>query len=288
MPALITPFRRDGTLDRGAHRHNLQTLATRGIRGFLVAGTTGESVFLEPGEREALAAATREATPSAFVVVGVNAPTTRLARSQMREAEAGGADALLVSSPTALLRGRHHLVQRFLEEVADSSPLPIFLYSFPQETGYEPPLDLVAALAAHPRVVGMKDSGGHPVRMADLAACTPDGFLLYAGASAAISLSVAAVASGTMAASANHLPELVTGVVKRARRSPRSAAPLQTALTTAARAIEQFGIPGTKAAAQLSGLQPGSDRPPLQPLRRSELQVVERAWRTAATAPTSE
>ena len=107
---------------------------------------------------------------------------------------------------------------------------------------------------------------------------TPDGFILYAGASAALALSVAAGAHGAITASTNHLPELVTEVVGRARRSPQSAAAPQRSLARAAAAIEAFGIPGTKAAARLAGLKPGLPRRPLLPLKRSQQRAVERAW----------
>jgi len=283
MPALITPFRRNGDLDVDAHRHNLALLRRRGIEGFLVAGSTGEGPFLEPGEREILLAAARETVPEAFLIAGIHAPTPRIAQAQIREAKAGGADALLVSAPTALLKGRHHLVEAFLREVAGDSPLPVLLYSFPQETGYELPIDVAADLAGQPNVIGMKDSGGHPVRMADLASATPAEFLRYAGASAAVSASIGAGAKGAITGSGNHLPELVSEVVTRARRSVASASGAQATLRAATRAIEQFGIAGTKAAAALAGLQPGTVRRPLRGLTTNQRRIVERAW-TAAVA----
>jgi dihydrodipicolinate synthase/N-acetylneuraminate lyase len=283
MPALISPFRRNGGIEIDAHRHNVSALGRRGVTGFLIGGSTGEGPYLEPGEREVLVAAARESAPHAFLLAGIHAPTLRTARSQTSEADAGGADAVLVSVPTALLRGRHSLVQGFFQDVAGSSPLPVFLYSFPQETGYEIPLEMVARLALHPNVAGMKDSGGHPGRMTDLVSAAPEGFFLYAGASAAVSLSVAAGATGSITASGNHLPELVAAIVARARRSARSAADAQASLTAAARAVEQFGIAGTKAAALLAGLRPGRVRRPLRELTRHQRRVVEQAWSAAVT-----
>jgi dihydrodipicolinate synthase/N-acetylneuraminate lyase len=290
MPALITPFTRSGSIDIDAHRRNVVALAQRGVRGFLVGGSTGEGPFLESGERERLTAAARETAPGAFLLAGITAPSLRMALGQIGEAHAAGADAVLVLSPTALLGGRHDLVEGFFADVADAAPLPTFLYSHPKGTGYEIPLEVIAALAAHHNVAGMKDSGGDPIRAAAILTQAPPQFLLYAGSSPAIALSRAAGAHGAIAASANHLPELVREVVERAGRSPRAAAAAQAALTTASTAVERFGIAGTKAAARLAGLEPGTLRRPLRPLTRSQARAVEAAWSAAVAvrAPTGD
>lgn len=51
-------------------------------------------------------------------------------------------------------------VLTFLLQVADSSPVPVILYSVPANTGLELPLDAAVELAKHPNIVGLKDSGG--------------------------------------------------------------------------------------------------------------------------------
>ncbi len=281
MPALVTPFVRNGRIDLDAHRHNAETMLGRGIAGLLLGGTNGEGHYLEPGEREQLIATARETVPRAFLLAGIAAQSLRMALAQAAEAAAGGADAVLALPPTEVVRNRHHLVEQFYLDLAEASDLPVFLYSHPKVTLYEIPTETIVAVAQHPNVVGMKDSGGHPVRASAVMNATPDGFILYAGASAALALSVAAGAHGAITASTNHLPELVTEVVGRARRSPRTAATPQRSLTTAATAIEAFGIPGTKAAARLAGLKPGLARRPLLPLKRSQQRAVERAWLAA-------
>ncbi|CAJ0935077.1 unnamed protein product [Ranitomeya imitator] len=79
---------------------------------------------------------------------------------QMGEA---GAEAVLVVTP-CYYRGRmtssaliHHYTK-----VADSSPVPIILYNVPGNTGLDVPVDAVVALAEHPNIIGIKDSGGDP------------------------------------------------------------------------------------------------------------------------------
>lgn len=263
MPALITPFTTRGEIDLDSHAHNVATLAGRGITGFLIAGSTGEGPYLEQGERTRLVSAAGEASPRAFLLCGIAAESLRGAIGQAEEAAAGGADAVLALTPTALVRGRHDLVARFYTDLADKSPLPLFLYSVPRVTGYELPADVVTGLSSHPGIAGIKDSGGQPVRIPTMLRGAPEGFFVYTGSTPAITLAVAAGARGGITASANYAAELVLEVVRAAVRSPRSAATPQALLVEVATAIEQHGIGAVKAAAGIVGLRPGTVRKPL-------------------------
>jgi len=263
MPALITPFTTRGEIDPDAHAHNVTTLVGRGITGFLLAGSTGEGPYLEQGERSLLVSGARESAPRAFLLCGVAGESLRQGLRQAEEAAAGGADAVLALTPTALVRGRHNLVAGYYSDLADRSPLPVFLYSVPRVTGYELPADVVNGLSGHPGIAGMKDSGGHPVRVPALLRGAPEGFTVYTGSTPAISLAVAAGARGGITASANYATELVLEVIRAAVRSPRSAAGPQARLLEVAAAIEQHGIGAVKAAAGMVGLRPGTVRRPL-------------------------
>ncbi|MCJ7725147.1 MAG: dihydrodipicolinate synthase family protein, partial [Acidimicrobiia bacterium] len=274
MPALITPFTESGEIDLDAHASNVATLADRGIPGFLIAGSTGEGPYLEPGERRRLIETARAAAPHAYLMGGVGAESLRGALTQATEAAEGGADAVLAMTPTSLVRGRDALVGGFYRDVADRSPLPVFLYSVPKLTGYELPTEVVADLSSHPAVAGMKDSGGQPVRIPALLEGAAGEFDLYAGATPALSLSIAAGARGGITASSNYAYGLALAVVEAASASPGDAAAAQARLTRVATAVERHGIAGVKAAAALIGLQAGSLRRPLVGLPPADLEAV--------------
>jgi dihydrodipicolinate synthase/N-acetylneuraminate lyase len=202
----------------------------------------------------------------------------------MQEALEGGADAVLVATPTTLVRHRPDLIEAFFAEVIDAAPLPVLLYSVPKVTGVELVESSVASLSLRERVVGMKDSGGDPIRASRIVGAVPEGFALFAGATAAISLSVAEGAHGAITASANYAPRLVRDTVTAARRSLHSAGPLQSQLSALAGAIERHGIPAVKFAARRVGFAPGHSRAPL-PLASPEVRrVVRRALITAGLA----
>jgi dihydrodipicolinate synthase/N-acetylneuraminate lyase len=271
LPALITPFDRAGELDREAHRHNLITLWDRGIKGFVIGGSTGEGPYLEPGERRALTADARDALgESAYLICGVNAETVRLAQPLIEEAAAGGANAALVITPTTLTRNRVPYVESFYTTLADAAPLPLFLYSVPSVTAFELPDEAVARLAAHPNIVGIKDSGGHPVRLQRILANVSEDFTVFTGSTQAVTLAIAAGAHGAITASTNYMPERVSETVAAARRQPADARPLQHQISRISAAIEAYGIPGVKAMAAHAGLRPGWPRLPLQPLPKED------------------
>jgi dihydrodipicolinate synthase/N-acetylneuraminate lyase len=279
MPAVITPFGADGEIDTGAHAANVTALAGRGIEGFLVAGSTGEGPYLEPGERRLLTGWARSAAPDAFILCGVAAESTRVALSQAAEAEDGGADAVLVLTPTSLVRGRADRVEAFYAQVAGGSPLPVFLYSVPKVTGWELPAEVVAALHGEPGVAGMKDSGGRPARIPALIEGAPPGFVLYAGSTPALADSIAAGASGGITASAGYIPGLCLAVTKAP--DPPAAREAQTVLTSVATAVEAHGIGGVKAAAALTGLSAGPTRAPLAMPSQAAVEEIGAVLRAA-------
>ncbi len=272
---MITPFDDNGDIIVEAHHHNLRLQQSRGVTGFVLGGSTGEGPYLEPGERELLVGESRAVLgKEPFLLCGVAAQSVRQATAQVREIADGGADAALVITPTALARGKHEAVIRFFEGVAEASALPIFMYSVPAVTGYDFPSEHAAALSEHPVIVGLKDSAGRPLHTKHVVEGADEGFLVYCGSSPALTQSIAGGAVGAISAAANYLPELTARLVETAKHSVSRAEPLQAKLTATTKAIEAYGVVGTKAAAGAAGLWTGIPRKPLQAVPRTELARV--------------
>lgn len=259
MVALITPFDGAGVIDGDAHRHNLGVLANRRVRGFLIGGSTGQGPYLEPGERTTLTSLAREELgSSAFLLTGISAQSVSQAASQVTEAADADADAVLVTTPTFLLRKDHELVASFFRSVADMSTLPVFCYSVPAVTSYELPVETAVELAGHPNIVGMKDSGGDPDRVAPILEGADLKYYLYTGASRIVHEACERGAYGAITASANYASELVDAA--------RTDLDAQDRLSAVAATVERHGLAGTYAAAEMEGLNPGTMRLPLVPL----------------------
>lgn len=271
MPALVTPFDGAGDVDLDAHRHNVATIAHRGARGIVIGGSTGQGPYLEPGERMTLTRVARETTPDAVVVCGVFAQSVRQAEAQIAEAEAGGADAVLVATPATLVRSRPSGIESFYGDIAATSPLPILLYTVPQVTGVELGSASVAALAQqHRAVVGIKDSGGDADRFGAWRDAVDGDFVGYVGASRAVLDAHRQGAHGAITASANYALSDVSLAV-------RGDVDAQRRLTTITSTVESHGVPGTMFAAALSGLRVGVPRRPLVEISESAAREITAA-----------
>ena len=270
MPALVTAMSDTREIDIGAHVANVGAAVDAGARGVLIGGSTGEGPYLELGERSKLITSTREAFPDLVIVAGVFAESMRQAERQLCEAADAEADALLVVTPTTLVRGRREWIVDYFESVADMSPLPVFLYTVPNVTGYELPCDSVAELAGHHNIIGMKDSGGDISRLDAISAIMDESFIVYAGSSRVLSESVARGAYGAITASANYAFSTVSGAVA-------GDVDAQNDLTALVSIVEPHGVPGTKYAASLVGMNPGPARLPLQELSDEAKNEVEAA-----------
>ena len=275
MVALITPFNAAGAVDSDAHRHNVRMLTDRGLEGLLIGGSTGQGPFLEPGERASLTTTARdELGSSPFLLVGISAQSVRQAISQISEAARAEADAVLVTTPTLLLRQNHDLVASFFRSVADRSPLPVFCYSVPAVTSYEMPVETAVELADHPHIVGMKDSGGDPDRIAPILDGVGDGYYLYTGTSRVVHEAGRRGAYGAITASANYASRLVD----TARDDPDA----QDRLSAISATVERHGLAGTYAAAAMEGLIPGTMRSPLEELGDGDREEIRRICRPDA------
>ena len=270
MPAMLTPFRDGEAIDEDALRDNIGVLHERGLNGFVVGGSTGQGPYLEPGERVTLVAAVRDVLGAdPFLMCGIFAETLRNASRQIAEADQAGADAVLVATPTALIRGRDHLVAGFFRDLAAGSTLPIFLYSVPAVTGYSLPVEVTLELGLLDEIVGIKDSGGDPERIAALAPLIADGFLAFAGTSRAAYVSRAVGAHGAITASGNYAAAMVSAALNDEQA--------QAQLKAMTGVVESHGLAGTYVAARLCRLRPGAPRAPLSALGREAVAEIERA-----------
>ena len=270
MPALVTAMGDNGEIDIDAHVHNVGVSVDAGARGVLIGGSTGEGPYLEVGERSKLIASARSSFTDLVIIAGVFAESMLQAERQICEAADAEADALLVVTPTTLVRGRREWIVDYFESVADTSPLPVLLYTVPNVTGYELPCESVAELAGHHNIIGMKDSGGDTTRLDAIAQIMDESFVVYAGSSLVLSDSFDRGAYGAITASSNYAFTTVSAAVAGDRKA-------QDHLAALVSLVEPHGVPGTKYAASVTGMTPGPARLPLQPLTDESKKRIKEA-----------
>jgi 4-hydroxy-2-oxoglutarate aldolase len=250
-------------------------IADSGIAGYVLMGTNGEAVHLTGEERARVVATAREVLESSGyssmpLIAGCGDSSTRATIAHCQQAAQSGADFALVLPPF-YYKGRmdsRSLIAHY-RAVADSSPLPVLIYNMPASTGG---LDLNAAtictLADHPNILGVKDSSGDVVKLAQIVAATQPTFRVFAGSAAYLLPALVVGAVGAVAALANVFPEEVcavqalfeSGELEEARLLQARLVPANAAVTSL------YSVPGLKAALELTAGYGGPPRMPLQPL----------------------
>jgi 4-hydroxy-2-oxoglutarate aldolase len=174
FPAITTPFYPDGRQYLKKLEHNVDRYSRTPVAGITILGSTGEAVMLGDEEsREVLRTAREAASPEKVLIAGVAresvAETLRLAEFAAEQQY----DAVLARTPGYYAANMSSLeMLTYYRAVADRSPLPVIVYSIPKFTHYEMPVELVAELAQHANIIGIKDSSGSVERIAALVAAT--------------------------------------------------------------------------------------------------------------------
>ncbi|MCH4267102.1 MAG: 4-hydroxy-tetrahydrodipicolinate synthase [Brevundimonas sp.] len=163
ITALITPLR-DGNVDEAAFRRLLERQIAAGVHGVVPMGTTGESATLHLDEHKRVVEQCVEIAAGRIrVIAGAGSSATDKAIELTRFAKTVGADGALVVTPY-YNRPSQAGMQAHFEAVADAVQLPILLYNVPGRTGVDLSNETVAALAAHPNIVGIKDASADVAR----------------------------------------------------------------------------------------------------------------------------
>ncbi|MEW1724206.1 4-hydroxy-tetrahydrodipicolinate synthase [Streptomyces sp. NPDC093109] len=284
--AMVTPFTTTGALDLAGARELAARLVDEGCDGLVLNGTTGESPTTTDAEKTALVRAVcAEVGDRASVVAGVGSADTRHTLALAREAEHAGAHGLLVVTPYYSRPPQGDIEAHFLR-VADASGIPLMLYDIPARAGTRIEPATMLRLAAHPRVVAVKDCAYDLLGSARVIARTS---LAYYSGSEELNLPLYAVGgAGFVSTVANAAPRAVrapldaydAGATAESVRLNARTLPLVELMMAS-------GLPGTVTAKALLGglgLPAGPVREPLRPAGRETADGLLRAYEELVTA----
>ncbi|MGW0205610.1 4-hydroxy-tetrahydrodipicolinate synthase [Streptomyces sp. NPDC003233] len=268
--AMITPFTEDGALDLDGARKLAAWLVAEGCDGLVLNGTTGESPTTTDAEKTELVTAVREAVGDRVsLVAGVGSADTRHTVELALAAERAGADGVLVVTPY-YSRPPQQAVEAHFRAVADASGLPVMLYDIPGRTGTRIEPDTIIRLAAHPRIVAVKDCSYDFLGTQKVLAHTDLAY--YAGCDEHVLALYAVGAAGCVSTVANAVPDRIAAILDAFDVGDTArAAELQLRATPLIEAMMGAGLPGTVTAKALLarlGLPAGPVRAPLLPADR--------------------
>ena len=280
IPAMVTPFAEDESLNVDALRQLTNFLIEGGVHGLFPTGSQGEFYALTPGERQRVwDVVVEEANGRVPVYAGTGSMTTREVLGLNRLAERVGVSAVSIITPFFISPNQEELYRHYMT-IADATSLPVILYSNPGRTGgLNLSVDLVARLAEHPNIVGIKDSSGDlSLTMAYIAA-TADDFTVLLGRDTLIYAGLVHGAKGSITATANAAPALVVaiyeaflqGKLDEALSAQRKLAPLRHAFS-----FGTFPVV-VKEALSIMGIPAGPARGPVGPMapeQREKLRAV--------------
>lgn len=277
FPPITTPFDRQ-EVDLTGLRRNARRLMRTKLTGLVALGSNGEAPFLDEEESYAVISVVREEVPRDRVLIaGTGRETTRATIGATERAAGAGADFALVRTPSFYKsRMTPEAFLKHYTAVADASPIPIILYNFTAVTGVTLPAGVVAGLASHPNIAGMKESNPDLAQVSELVERTPDTFAILVGSAATLYPSLCVGASGAILAVACVVPELCVRVYDLVREGKHAEAlALQRQITPLGRLVTSVhGVPGLKIALDLAGYVGGDPRPPLLPPAADAIEAI--------------
>jgi 4-hydroxy-2-oxoglutarate aldolase len=282
FPPIATPFDDRGTVDADAIRANVPRWLAAGVRGIVALGSNGEAPLLEEQEADAVVAAVRDVVPrDRLLIAGTGRESTRATISASRRAAALGADAVLARTPSYFKsRMTHDAFVAHYTALAEAVTIPVLLYNYPAVTGLTLTADTVGRLAQHPNIIGIKETSTDAAQIAAYVdAARGQDFAVIAGSAPGFYAAMCLGARGAILAAACIVPRACVALFDAwARGAHGEARELQRRILPIALAVTSgYGVPGLKAALDLSGYIGRLPRLPLQPASSGAITDIQQA-----------
>jgi 4-hydroxy-tetrahydrodipicolinate synthase len=216
--ALITPFRKDGSVDEAALRRLVRRQIEAGIHFVSPCGTTGEAPTLSDAEKLRIVHLVVDETAGHVpVLAGAGGYNTREVIELVREFERAGADGILSVTPYYNKPTPEGLYQHY-KAIAESTSLPIVLYNVPGRTGVNMDVATVVRLSGIRNIVGTKEASGNLVQMSEIVAAVREDFLLLSGDDP-IAVAVMAIGGrGLISVASNVVPGEMAQIIELAEK----------------------------------------------------------------------
>jgi 4-hydroxy-tetrahydrodipicolinate synthase len=214
--ALVTPFRRDGSLDEAALRSLVKRQIHAGIDFLVPCGTTGESPTLSQEEHLRVVEITLElAKGKVPVLAGAGGYNTCEVISMASELAAMGASGILSVTPYYNKPTQEGLYQHF-KAIANAVGIPVILYSVQGRTGVNIEPATVQRLAAVENIVGIKEASGNVGQMATIVNCVPEDFIVLSGDDSVTLPVISLGGRGVISVVSNEIPAEMSQMVRLA------------------------------------------------------------------------
>jgi 4-hydroxy-tetrahydrodipicolinate synthase len=206
--ALVTPFKKDLSIDENALRHLVQWQVDSGIHFLVPCGTTGETPALSKAEWLRVIDITIEVVAGRVpIVAGATSNATADAVEKAREvAQRKGVDAILTASPYYNKPTQEGQYQHF-KAIAEAVDKPIMLYSVAGRTAVNIEPATLGRLAKIPNIIAVKEASGNISQIAEVFNHVPDNFLVFSGDDALTLPVISLGGMGIVSVASNEIPK---------------------------------------------------------------------------------
>jgi 4-hydroxy-2-oxoglutarate aldolase len=283
LPPIATPFDHRGELYKVKVQHNVEKWNRTGLTGYVVCGSTGESVYLTTEEKLQMWDWVAEYAASDKVLLcGTGMESVRETVALTNAAADRGYKAAMVRTPHYYKNLVHKMDTQILyfRAVADQTKIPLMIYNWPQVTGVDISAEAVAVLSQHPNIFAIKESSGNLEKCIQMIQDVKPGFQVLTGSAPILAPSLAIGCAGAVLAFANVAP-FATVSIWEANRSRETAAAMdwQKRILRAAQLVTvKYGVPGLKYAMDLNGYYGGPLRLPLMAIGPEAKLEIEKAF----------
>ncbi len=283
FPPIPTPFNHSGDIYPAKIRHNVEKWNLTSLAGYLVCGSTGESVYLTESEKIFLWEEVAKFTPSdRLLLAGTGMESVRETVHLTNLAAERGYKCAMVRTPHYYKNLLNNLEAQalFYRSVADQAKIPLMIYNWPQSTGIDISVDTVALLSEHPNIIAIKESSGNMEKLQALLKTVKPGFQVLNGSAPNLAASLRAGAVGAVLAYASAAPfSCLTIAEAILKREYDAAEDWQNRIREASLLVTvKYGIPGLKYAMDFNGFYGGPPRLPLVPVNRAAQIEIETAF----------
>jgi 4-hydroxy-tetrahydrodipicolinate synthase len=217
--ALVTPFRKDGSIDDECYKKLVERQIKNGVRVLVPCGTTGESVTMSEGERLHVIRMTVEVADKkdARVIAGTGSNNTAATIDFTRKAREAGADAALVVAPYYNKPTQDGMFAHFSEIAKSVKKFPLMLYNVPSRTASNISAATTLRLAEkHENIVATKEASGNFSQIMEILQNRPKNFKVFSGDDATTLPLISVGADGLVSVCANEIPKETAAMVEKA------------------------------------------------------------------------
>jgi 4-hydroxy-tetrahydrodipicolinate synthase len=217
--ALVTPFRKDGSIDDEVYQSLVERQIKNGVKLLVPCGTTGESVTMSESERLHVIRMTVEVAgkKNARVIAGTGSNNTAATIDFTRRAREAGADAALVVAPYYNKPTQEGMLAHFSEIAKSVKKFPLMLYNVPSRTASNISAETTLRLAeTHENIAATKEASGNFSQIMEILQKRPKNFKVFSGDDATTLPLISVGADGLVSVCSNEIPKETAAMVEKA------------------------------------------------------------------------